>query len=344
MDDIKGKVKQGYDNTELPEELRLRVREELLSAADEKRKGGMAMSRRIKRSAAIGLIAAAALTVSITAGAAAYDMLFHKESIDIHLGEGAADTITSSMELNSVTTENEYFRITADAVFSDGDTVMIYLTKERLTDPYLAWNYDANYDIWLDCIFINAAYEDGTRIVEQSGYTNVTEIHDENGWRAFVEPSEDGVSYEVIELNDIEEGRPIVLTFYDASYPDDIDHAEGLKLTIDPAQNFTPVTFADEDGRELCLTPYRIDTHDYFLSNKLWLGELTLKNSETGEQKSFSLKNGHATTPTDDFDGFNFNGFYGGYNLNELIPDVEQYDILEINKYDGNGTIVLHRK
>lgn len=304
------------------------------------------MSKRIKKPAAIAMIAAAALTVSVTAGAAAYEMLFHKESIDIHLGEGAADAITSSVELNSVTTENEYFRITADAVFSDGSTVMIYMTKERLTDPYLGWYHNADHDTWTDFIFINAAYEDGTRIDEQSGYTNVTEVHDEYGWRAFIEPSEDGMSYEVVELNDIEEGRPIMLTFYDATHtgPDDIDYVEGLSLTIDPTQNFSPVTFAAEDGREVCLTPYRVDTHDYFLSKKLWLGELTLKNSETGEQKSFTLKNGHASTPTNNFDGFNFDGFYGGYNFNELIPDVEQYDILEINKYDGEGSLILYRQ
>lgn len=328
MNALNEKIKQGYDNTELPEELRLRVRREFLLAAETKREGGITMSRKIKKPAAIAIIAAATLTVGITAGAAV-NGIFHKESIDIHLGEGAADMVAESVEIKSVTTENEYLRITADAVFSDGNTVMIYLTKERLTDPYLGWRYDSQYDIWTDMIFINAEYEDGTRIDEQCGYTNVTEVRDESGWRVFVEPSEDGVAYEVCELDNIEAGRPIVLTFHDRTYDGDSNIAEGLSLTIDSTQNFTPVTFADEKGRELNLTPYRIDTCDPYYGNYVWLAKLTLKNSETGEQRSFGLKNGHSTGEVTDPE------FYSSYNYNELIPDIEQYDILEVKDING---------
>lgn len=315
MNELNEKIKQGYDNAELPEELRLKVRREFLTAAENRKEGDINMSRKIKRPVAIGLIAAAALTVSITAGAASG--IFHKESIDHRLGEGAADTVMSTVELQSVSTENDYFRITADAVFCDGKSVMIYMTKERLTDPELAWEY---YDegFWSDNINISAAYaDDGTQIDEVTELSDPKEEITENGWyHAYIEPSENGVTYEVCELDDIEAGRPVELTFWDSTENNDPAILEGLSLTVDTAQNFSPITFADENGRELYLTPYRLDT--YASDLMIMPFDLTLINSATGEEKTFRLKDGAGY---DD---------YSWYNYNELIPDIEQYDALEI--------------
>ena len=339
MNDLNEKIKQGYESAELPEELRLRVRREILTAAETEKEGGITMSRKIKRPATIALVAAAALTVSVTAGAAAFG-IFHKESIDSQLGEGAAEYLESNIEFRSYSTENEYMRITADAVFCDGHSVVIYATKERLTDPYFGWVYDEDTGYWYDQIHFDLNYSDGTFPVSAGGSTD------------FIEPTEDGVTYERYEVNSIEEGKAIVLSFEDFTdwdemydsldeegrrelfaredyyeYREEMLHPEsvqGLSITIDDlTPNVELINFADENGRQLYLTPYMMGTDQAAIFNSN--SDLTLKNSITGEQKIVEIHDGGGGGYVDGVTLYTYSEFFS-----ELVNDVNKYDIVEI--------------
>lgn len=308
MNEIGKKLRQGYESTELPEELRLRAREGFLAAAETRAERSITMSKKMKRPVAAAVIAAAALTVSITAGAAVSG-IFHKESIDNRLGEGAADTVMSQVDFQSVSVENEYLRITADAVFCDGNTASVFLTKERLAEPPLGWDH---YELGsrTENLIVEAAYADDGSMVD-----NVAEY--------YTFRNNDGVServaYEVCELNNIEAGRAIVLTFHPDCNRPDTEVVKGLSLTIETTQNFSPITFADDKGRELDLTPYRLYTNGPDINIIPY--DLTLINSKTGARKTFRL-----------VDGAGF-GDYTTFNYKELIPEIEQYDTLEIEKF-----------
>lgn len=348
MDRLKDKIKQSYDSAELPEELRLRVRREFLAAAQEQsEKGGITMNRRIRRPISAILIAAAALTVTITAGAAAYG-IFHKESIDNVLGEGAADAAASKVGLSSISTENEYFRITADAVFCDGHSAVIFVTKERLTDPDLGWMQTEDGG-WLDMVQCEVSYADGSGLFDDRPYGagSCSSYYDVS------EPTENGVTYERWELNDIDPGRSIEITFTDRSnfdvifsqldeegrnelfaredyeeYYDEMihpEHVQGLSLIIDTTQNFTPVTYEDEQGRQLSVTPYRLDSYDGM--STLCAYDFILKNSETGEEKTINMRDGS------DVGGSPDEPYYTSYNYSEYVPDIEDYDIIEVVNY-----------
>lgn len=355
MNELNKKIKQGYDNAELPEELRLRVREELLAAAETKKEGGITMSKRIKKPAAIAVIAAAVLTAGITAGAVASGK-FHKESIDTQLGEGTADVVTSTVKFGSYWVENEYMRITADAVFCDGNSVTIFLTTERLTDPALGWGY-LDGEHFSDGIGFETCYEDGTFAGTSASC-----------YSPYLEPTEDGVQYERYTINNIEPGRPIVLSAYDSSelspiwntmsdeereelisredydeYREKMRHpasVQGLSLTIDTTPNFTPVTFADEEGREIFLSPYCLYSCASFEDKNILdvFHTITLVNSETGERRAIDISQGGPYQPDE-------NGVtYTNFSFGDYITDMEQYDTIELEnvQYEGSGS--FHRQ
>ncbi len=127
---MSNKIKQAYESIEYPAG---RSRSTLETLLAENRREGITMkkNRSPKRIAAIAAASAAALAMTVTAGAVAYNALFHRESAERF---GVAEAAYSGEGFEAKAVENEHFRFTVDSVLSDGIMAHAVFTVEPLDD------------------------------------------------------------------------------------------------------------------------------------------------------------------------------------------------------------------
>ncbi len=293
-------LKSTFEKIGTNEELKARSLERLLERSRSAAKGEKTMKGtfRLKKAAAIAAAAAAAVAMTVTAGAVIAGR-YHKETIDAYLGSGAADELSAIQEskgkvittANSV--ENGYFRITVDAVLSEGDRAVIYATRERLTDDnFSIEDPEKGCGSAMDWVHPDFKMEDGS-LLRNSGYTPRCPA-EKKGTDDF------SVMYEKYELNGIVPGKKLVISYYDPhtfmQLLDGLDseakqavfdrpdyeeyrdsyyrpyYLQGLELTLDVSGNFHSSVFTDTKGRTVSLTPYSLYVTDEKLADSIGSG------------------------------------------------------------------------
>ena len=106
------------------------------------RKERITMKKNIsKRSVAAIAAIAAALAMTVTAGAAVYKTFFHKESAEKF---GIVNESNSELVIGTTSSENAHLRMTADTVLSDGYKAMVIFTLEALDEQGKEYISDKN--------------------------------------------------------------------------------------------------------------------------------------------------------------------------------------------------------
>ncbi len=127
----KNRIGQAYEDIDFPQELKDRTLEALLAAPNRERITLNKKARTPKKTAAVIAASAAALAMTVSAGAVAYNALFHKESAERF---GVAEAVYSGEGFEARAVENEHFRLTADSVMSDGIMAHAVFTLDPLDD------------------------------------------------------------------------------------------------------------------------------------------------------------------------------------------------------------------
>ena len=342
MDKLSREIKNAYGSIELPRELREQALEKILDSAQKKGELTMIRTRKIKRPAAIVLIAAAR-AATVTAGAA-INGIIHKQSVDSYLGEGAGDELESMGISTQYVTENGYFRITADAVLSDGDTAVIFVTKERLTED--GFGIVSGDNGLRDTVFPELRYENSDEVYDNENVTVSSDIGGENG----------RVSTDRYFVKNIGAQKTMVMTFKDAgslylpedtgeletlsddefkALTDDVSHPyylDGLSMTIDLGKNFEPAVFRSEEGMTVYLTPYGFSGGEELGFIR---GHVFRLSAETGENITVNCSDYELDSTKDASHAVKG-------NFAELIEDFGSYDTLEIA--NESQSVVFYRQ
>ena len=345
-------IKSAFEKIEINEELKNRSLENLLDRS-RSAKGERTMKRtfRMKKTAAMAAAAAAALAMAVTAGAV-ISGTFHKETVDTFLGSGAADELSKIQETEGkvITTansvENGYFRITVDAVLSDGDRAVIYVTKERLTDDRFGLEIKDG-TVEMDWVTVDTKEEDGSLI---------RDCETSSRWKKD-DPASDNfrVVYERYFVNGIDPNKKLSLKYYTPraflDMMDELDkdarqavydredyeeyrdsyyypyYLQGLELTVDVSNNFNAEEFTDAKGRTVSVTPYSIYVSDKGLYERMSgsLLPFEIKAVSADGVQTVSVRD-----INDDYDTLaqEMRGMY--FNLAELIKEPEKIKSIEI--------------
>lgn len=312
-----------------------RVQELTQEKLRDKRKGRITM-KRTKKTMFIAAAAAVVTAAAVTAGAAIAGIT-HKESVDRYLGDGAGEKLESMGVYTTCVTENDYFRITADAVLSDGNNAIVFVTKERLTDDGFGLGYGDPEGYFIrDTVMPVFSFPNGEkRSVETASDDPVDGVSHE---RYYIYNAADS---EVLEVDF--EDTSIFDSYYDALTDSEknelsllgeegfqdlrhsmnsADYLEGLHLTLDLSKNFEPQIFVAEDGTEFRVTPYDISFDDQI--DRIMAGEVKLIKAD-GSETVVNITDGGSYKSED--------GSKSHFNFGTLIDDPTSYDKLVIDFY-----------
>lgn len=134
------KIKNAYGSINMSPQIKEQGLENLLSdykrlTQSAKGKDSIVMSKKTKlrRPFVTAAAIAAAVTLTVSAGAAAVSIL-HRDNVDGYLGEGAAEVLESQDITAQPSAQNEFFKVTADTTVSDGTIAVMVLTIEGINE------------------------------------------------------------------------------------------------------------------------------------------------------------------------------------------------------------------
>lgn len=134
------KIKNAYGSINMSPQIKEQGLENLLSdykrlTQSAKGKDSIVMSKKTKlrRPFVTAAAIAAAVTLTVSAGAAAVSIM-HRDNVDGYLGEGAAEVLESQDITAQPSAQNEFFKVTADTTVSDGTIAVMVLTIEGINE------------------------------------------------------------------------------------------------------------------------------------------------------------------------------------------------------------------
>ena len=232
--------------------------------------------RKTKRSifkAAVSIAAAAA--VAVPAGVYAYNAFVHRETVEQYVSNAELIEQNSPEAVKNTVTENADYRITVDSLLSDGNTVMMILTHEPLTEK----GGEIKKHIY-GCVGACLTYADGSAgPFEADGADGVPMTGPKVGY-AVSGSGDDGFDKTVgiFLCKDIDLEKEIKVEFYSGeeggysgaleyfvnrnSSHDLVNELEGLEFTASFAQNVECVPLQNSEGECISMSSFEIYSHD----------------------------------------------------------------------------------
>ena len=253
MDRMKELIKQAYDHNTLPDGIRKQRLSALLDR-EEKRSGGITMTKKriSKKLICLTAAAAAAAALAVTTGASAYKYM-HKESVDTY---GVADVEYTGKGFEAFTVSNEHFDLTIESVMSDGRNAHILMTLKPLDEAATNYLRDDDPDFeWVTLPMIQM-WEDGKKH-EANDWNGIRTASASLGGRL----SDNSISFMadayIGDLPDLQ--AYVVITYYDEAARELL---EGLNFTLDFEANLETRDFTDSEGHSITATQIGFTVND----------------------------------------------------------------------------------
>jgi hypothetical protein len=233
--------------------------------------------KKLRKPFVIAAAAAVAAVLTVSAGAAAVGVL-HKNSVDGYLGEGAAEVLESENITTALSAENEYMKVTADTVVSDGDIGLVIFSVEGINDT----GEDFVEDHLLSSPISKISFdEEGEEQLLGSSYGTFlpTDYQEEN------------VSSVMAEFEFKEITKPVSMTL-------DMGLGSDITMTLDFASNIKYEVFANDEGKEITVTPLNLSCKWQLIEGDNGI-DISFNMSD-GTVKEAGLKAGGSCSPDDE--------------------------------------------
>ena len=248
MDNRENKIKKAYDSVRISEDSRQKVLDALL--AQERKETVITMTqtgknfrkKAVKHSASMIAAVFAAAVMTVTAGAYAYNQLFHKEGVAEYVGKETVEMIEEQGNALGQVAENEHFRMTLDTILSNGSNARLFMTVDALDD-------EAKEMLGKKSPNVRLRYADSNETL----YIEQMELIDE--------PADGSFTFQIIVFSDNTDfSRKMILDFIDPNadfaslgteeIPEEFFKGfEGLSFEADLSQNYEVAELHSEDGR-----------------------------------------------------------------------------------------------
>lgn len=246
MDRMKELIKQAYDHNTLPDGIRKQRLSALLDR-EEKRSGGITMTKKriSKKLICLTAAAAAAAALAVTTGASAYKYM-HKESVDTY---GVADVEYTGKGFEAFTVSNEHFDLTVETMMSDGINAHIVFTLAPLDEA------GRNYVLGDDPDFPGLVLPE-IRMWKDGEEHDVNDYH---GLRSMSGTGGGGLLSDgsISFMGDVYvgdlQGKDVFvqITDYENKHP---ELFEGINFKLNFAPNMDTRVFTDSEGRSITVT------------------------------------------------------------------------------------------
>ena len=274
-------------------------------------------SGRIRKPYGLIILAAAILVFAVPAGAFTTRYFLHRDNVENYISGADAVSQKKPDVVKNLVAENEDYRLTVDALFSDGHDAMIIITSEAISEK--------GQKHFKKSSFGSTSFVSPSFCVEYANGSDGPTHHSEGldvdfpivatsyvyDYAKEVKTRNDARSAFVVDCRDIDLSKDVSLelflndewndpqAYFGSRYPklvkkiygecDIINYLDGIQFTVNLAPNVTCNTLHDADGRQIFLSAFELYSNDSTVFPRRGLPDVTFIK-DSGERIRFERK------------------------------------------------------
>ena len=267
------------------------------------------------------IIAVAILALAVPVGAFTIRYALHRDNIEHFISESDMVSRKNPDLIKNLTSENDDYHLTLDALLSDGHNAMIIFTSETISENGKRYFNGLEAGIFMPSFYVKYADGSDGPFYHLTGRSLDLPIIVTSYSHEYVEEAmarDDKRSASIVHCGGIDLSEDVKLELYaydvvaerflDESAATLMNVLEGIEFTVNLAPNVTCNTLHDADGRQLFLSSFELYSNDPSLFPKTRLCDITFIK-ESGERMKYEITDGAHTFGEKEWSCFVFGEF-----------------------------------